>query len=205
VVADAREQGLNTEPVPTVYSCFRAPSPFPNYLVRTHGNPSAIAEAVRRRIHEVEPARSVYGLMPLQVHLDDASFENRLRTLLLTLFAGCAVLLASIGIYGTLSYLGRLRQREVGMRLALGAMRREIVARFLLQGLRVAALGCAAGLLLSLAAVRLIERMLFAVSSIDPETYAGVLILILVVAGAACFIPAWSASRIEPIQVLRQE
>ena len=205
VVADAREQGLNTEPVPTVYSCFSAPSPFPNYLVRTHGNPSAIAEAVRRRIHEVEPARSVYGLMPLQVHLDDASFENRLRTLLLTLFAGCAVLLASIGIYGTLSYLGRLRQREVGMRLALGAMRREIVARFLLQGLRVAALGCAAGLLLSLAAVRLIERMLFAVSSIDPETYAGVLILILVVAGAACFIPAWSASRIEPIQVLRQE
>lgn len=205
VVTDAREEGLNTAPVPTVYTCFSAPDPFPNYLVRTHSDPAAMAEAVRRRIHELEPARSVYGMVPLQAHLDDVSFENRLRTLLLTLFASCAVLLACIGIYGTLNYLGRLRQREVGMRLALGAMRSQIVARFLLQGLRVAAAGCAAGLLLSLLAGRLIENMLFAVSSLDLETYAGVLVLILVVAGAACFIPAWRASRIEPIRVLRQE
>jgi putative ABC transport system permease protein len=205
VVADAREEGLNTAPVPIVYSCFSAPTPFPNYLVRTHGDPSALAEAVRRRIHELEPARSVYGMMPLHSHLDDVSFENRLRTLLLTLFAGCAVLLACFGIYGTLNYLGHMRQREVGVRLALGAMRSRIVAQFLLQGLRVAAAGCAAGLLLSLLASRLIENMLFAVSALDPETYAGVLVLIIGVAGAACFIPAWRASRIEPVQVLRQE
>ena len=205
VVADAHEEGLNRAPVPTVYSCFSAPNPFPNYLVRTHGDPTAMAEAVRRRIHKLEPSRSVYGMMPLEEHLNDVSFENRLRTLLLTLFAGCAVLLACIGIYGALNYLARLRQREVGMRLALGAMRRQIVMRFLLEGLRVAAAGCAAGLLLSLAAGRLIENMLFAVSTIDPETYAGVLVLILLVAGAACFIPAWRASRIEPVEVLRQD
>ncbi len=88
----------------------------------------------------------MYAFAPLQEHLDDASSENRLRTMLLTIFAATAILLACIGLYGTLSYLGRLRQREVGVRLALGAMRNQIVARFLMQGLRAAVIGCAAGL-----------------------------------------------------------
>jgi putative ABC transport system permease protein len=205
VVADAREEGLNTQPVPTVYSCFTAPNPFPNYLVRTRGNPSEMAEAIRRRVHELEPSRSVYGITPLQGHLDEVSFENRLRTLLLSVFAGSAVLLACIGIYGTLNYLGRLRQREVGMRLALGALPRQIVTRFLLQGLRVTGIGCAGGLVLSLAATHLIDSMLYGVSTLDPATYGSVLLLILLVATAASLIPAWRASRIELVQVLREE
>jgi ABC-type antimicrobial peptide transport system permease subunit len=93
----------------------------------------ALTETVRRRIHEIEPGRSVYGFTPLQQHLDDASTENRLRTTLLTLFATTAVALACVGLYGTLSYLGRLRRREVGVRLALGATRSQIVTRFLFQ------------------------------------------------------------------------
>jgi putative ABC transport system permease protein len=205
VVADAREEGLNTQPVPTVYSCFTAPNPFPNYLVRTRGNPSEMVEAIRRRVHELEPSRSVYGVTPLQGHLDEVSFENRLRTLLLAVFAGSAVLLACIGIYGTLNYLGRLRQREVGMRLALGALPRQIVTRFLLQGIRVTGIGCAAGLVLSLVATRLIDSMLYGVSTLDPATYGSVLLLILLVATAASLIPAWRASRIELVQVLREE
>jgi predicted permease len=205
VVADAREEGLNTQPVPTVYSCFAAPNPFPNYLVRTRGNPTEMAEAIRRRVHELEPSRSVYGITPLQGHLDEVSFENRLRTFLLVLFAACAVLLACIGIYGTLNYLGRLRQREVGMRLALGALPHQIVTRFLLQGLRVTAIGCAAGLVLSLIATRLIDGMLYGVSTLDPATYGSVLLLILLVATSASLIPAWRASRIELVQVLREE
>lgn len=83
IAGDAREEGLNTQPVPTVYSCFSAPDPFPNYLVRTNGDPMALTETVR--VHEMEPGRSVYGFAPLQQHLDDASTENRLRTTLLTL------------------------------------------------------------------------------------------------------------------------
>jgi predicted permease len=205
VVADAREEGLNTQPVPTVYSCFTAPNPFPNYLVRTRGNPTEMAEAIRRQVHELEPSRSVYGITPLQGHLDEVSFENRLRTFLLVLFAACAVLLACIGIYGTLNYLGRLRQREVGMRLALGALPRQIVTRFLLQGLRVTAIGCTAGLVLSLMSTRLIDGMLYGVSTLDPATYGSVLLLILLVATAASLIPAWRASRIELVQVLREE
>jgi putative ABC transport system permease protein len=205
VVADAREEGLNTQPAPTVYSCFAAPNPFPNYLVRTRGNPTEMEEAIRRRVHELEPSRSVYGITTLQDHLDEVSFENRLRTLLLAVFAGSAVLLACIGIYGTLNYLGRLRQREVGMRLALGALPRQIVTRFLLHGLRVTAIGCAAGLVLSLVAARLIDSMLYGVSTLDPATYGSVLLLILLVATAASLIPAWRASRIELVQVLREE
>jgi ABC-type antimicrobial peptide transport system permease subunit len=164
-----------------------------------------MAEAIRRQVHELEPSRSVYGITPLQGHLDEVSFENRLRTLLLAVFAGSAVLLACIGIYGTLNYLGRLRQREVGMRLALGALPRQIVTRFLLQGLRVTGIGCAAGLVLSLVATRLIDSMLYGVSTLDPATYGSVLLLILLVATAASLIPAWRASRIELVQVLREE
>ncbi len=205
IVGNAREEGINTQPVPTVYSCFSAPDPFPNYLVRTHGDPMTMAETIRRRIHEIEPARSVYAFAPLQEHLDDASQENRLRTMLLTLFAATAILLACIGLYGTLSYLGRLRQREVGVRLALGAMRNHIVARFLLQGLRVAAIGCAAGLALGLGLSHFISSMLYGVSALDPATYGGVVCLILVVAACASLVPALRAARIEPVQVLREE
>lgn len=205
IVGNAREEGLNVQPAPTVYSCFSAPDPFPNYLVRTHGDPIAMAETIRRRIHEIEPARSVYAFASLQEHLDDASSENRLRTMLLAIFAATAVSLACIGLYGTLSYLGRLRQREMGVRLALGAMRNQIVARFLLQGLRVAAIGCAAGLALGLWLAHFIGSMLYGVSALDPATYGGVVCLILLVAACASLFPALRASRVEPVEVLREE
>lgn len=205
IAGNAREEGLNTQPVPTVYSCFSAPTPFPNYLVRTAGDPMAMAETIRRKIHEIDPARSVYSFAPLQDHLDDASSENRLRTMLLAIFAATAVSLACIGLYGTLSYLGRLRQREVGVRLALGAMRNQIVARFLFQGLRVAALGCAAGLALGIWLSHFIASMLYGVSALDPATYAGVICLILLVAASASLLPAIRASRVEPVEVLREE
>jgi putative ABC transport system permease protein len=205
IVGNAREEGLNTQPVPTVYSCFSAPDPFPNYLVRTLGDPMAMAETIRRRIHEIDPSRSVYSFAPLQEHLDEASAENRLRTILLTIFAATAVSLACIGLYGTLSYLGRLRQREVGVRLALGAMRNQIVARFLLQGLRVATIGCAAGLALGLWLTHFIASMLYGVSALDWATYASVICLILLVATSASLLPALRASRVEPVKVLREE
>jgi len=164
-----------------------------------------MAEAVRRRVHELEPARSVYGVMPLDQHLDDASAENRLRTTLLSLFAASALLLACIGLYGTLSYLGRVRQREVGVRLALGALRHQIVTGFLLQGLRVTVIGSIAGLILSLSGNRLIGTMLYGVRALDPETYGGVLLLILAVATGASLIPAWRSAQAEPTQALRQQ
>jgi putative ABC transport system permease protein len=143
--------------------------------------------------------------MPLEQHLSDAFTEDRMRTMLLTVFAVTALALACIGLYGTLSYLGRLRQREVGVRLALGAMRGQIVGRFLLQGMRVAALGCAAGVAAAIAMSRFLRGMLYGVSVVDPATYAGVVGVILVVAVLASLAPALRAAWVEPVKVLREE
>jgi hypothetical protein len=205
IAGDAREEGLNKAAVPTVYSCFSAPNPFPDFLIRTRGNPIAMTDAIRRRIHELEPSRSVYAISPLQDHLDESFTENRLRTLLLTLFAASAASLACIGLYGTLSYLCRLRRREVGVRLALGALRGQIVARFLWQGLRVTCFGCAVGLLVGFASSRLLRGMLYGVMTVDPITYAGVTGLVLTIAALALLIPATNASRVEPAKVLRDQ
>jgi putative ABC transport system permease protein len=164
-----------------------------------------MAETIRRKIHEIEPARAVFDVTPLEEHLSDALAENRLRTVLLSFFAITAVALACIGLYGTLSYLVNTRRREVGLRLALGAMRGEIVRRFLGQGLAVAMLAALAGLALSLAFTRLLAGMLFGVSPRDPSTLAAVILLTLVVAAVASLIPAIRAARVEPMRVLREE
>ena len=205
VTGDAREGGINLAPTPTIYSCFSAPSPFPTYLVRTHGDPMGLADTIRRAVYQVEPGRSVYEMMPLEQHLDDANANNRLRTLLLASFAATAVLLACIGLYGTLNYLGRMRRREVGVRLALGASRMRILRQFLMQGLRITLAGCCAGLALSVAGSRLLSGMLYGVSALDGVTYGAVLLIIALVGTGASLFPAWRAARVEPVQVLRQE
>jgi putative ABC transport system permease protein len=205
IVADARETGMDREPVPTVYWCFGATQPGTFFLVRTKGDPAAMAETVRRRVHEIEPARSVYGLTPLREHLADAYAGNRMRTILLVFFALTAVSLACLGLYGTLSYLVNVRRREVGLRLALGAVRTQIVSQFLVQGLRISVLGCIAGLALAAAGTRLLAGMLYGVSASDSLTLAGVVALVLAVSIVASLLPAIRASRVEPMQVLRDE
>jgi putative ABC transport system permease protein len=205
IVADARDGGLNQAPVPTVYWCVSAPVPSPNYLIRTRLEPMAMADAVRRKMHALEPGRSVFDISTLEQHLNDSFGENRLRTLLLSLFALTAISLACIGLYGTLSYFVNVRRREVGLRLALGALRSEIVRRFLFQGLGVSLLGCAAGLLLAAASTRMLSGMLYGVGALDITTFAGVTLLVAMVAAFASLFPALRAARLEPMQVLRDE
>ena len=205
IVGDARESGMNREPSPTVYWCLTAPDPDPHYLMRTGTEPMAMAETVRQKIHELEPGRSVFEIMPLEAHLDAAFAENRLRTVLLSFFAGTAVALACVGLYGTLSYTVNLRRREVGLRLALGALRGQILKQFLWQGLGVSLLGCAAGWGLAVASGRLLSGMLYGVTSSDVTTLSGVVLLVLVVAAIASLVPAVRAARVEPMNVLRDE
>jgi putative ABC transport system permease protein len=205
IVGDAREMGLDQAPSPTVYWCITGAQPGTFYLVRTHGNPQAMAGTVRRKVHEVEPRRSVYDLTPLSEHISEGYAENRLRTFLLSFFAATAVLLACVGLYGTLSYLVNVRQREVGLRLALGALRSQIARQFLAQGLRVTLLGCAAGLALAVAFTRLLAGMLFGVSPSDAATLAGVVTTVVAVSVLASLLPAIRAARLEPMQVLREE
>jgi putative ABC transport system permease protein len=205
IVGNARETGVDQAPSPTVYWCIAAAQPGLFFLVRTHGVPASMAETLRRRLQQVEPRRSVYDLAPLTENISGAYAENRLRTVLLTFFAVTAMLLACVGLYGTLTYLVNVRQREVGLRLALGALRGQIVRHFLAQGLYVALTGCAAGLALAGASARLLAGLLFGVSPSDVPTLAAVIGVVIAVSIIASLLPAIRAARLEPMQVLRDE
>jgi putative ABC transport system permease protein len=205
VVADAREEGLNREPPAIVYWCHSAPAPAPLFVVRTRTEPMALAETIRRKVHELEPRRSVYEVMPLDERLDDTFSENRLRTALLTSFAVTAVALAAVGLYGTLSYFVSMRRREIGVRMAMGARRGQIASSFLRQGFLVSLAGCIAGIWLAAALGRTMSGMLYGVSPLDVPTFAGVLLLTIVSAVLSSAWPALRAARVDPMRVLREE
>ena len=141
--------------------------------------------------------------MPLAQRLDETFAESLLRTVLLTFFAITAVSLAAVGLYGTLSYFVQMRRREIGVRMALGAARREVATAFVRQALHVSLVGCAAGLALAAIVGRAIAGMLYGVSPLDVVTFSGVLLLVLVAAVLSSAWPALRASRIDPMQVLR--
>lgn len=205
IVADAREQGLDRAAYPTVYWCGSAPVPTPYFLVRTAVPPSAMAETIRRKLFEVEPRRSVYDLLPLEAQLDASFAENRLRAILLASFAATALVLACVGLYGTLSYLVTTHRKEVGVRLALGALPSQIASRFLARGLAVSGGGSVIGLGLALVLTRLLAGMLYGVSATDPATLAVVVLIMSGVAGVASLIPSIRAAKLDPVEVLRQE
>ncbi len=205
ISGDARETGLDRLPVPTAYWCAPIAEPGTFFLVRTRNAPMTMAETIRQQIHDVDPQRSVYNFAPLEQRFSDALAENRLRTILLTFFAVTALSLACIGLYGTLSYNVNVRQREVGLRLALGARRSQIVTQFLWQGLVVCIAGCLAGWALATASTRFLAGLLYGVSPSDVPTLSAVILLVLAVAAAASFVPAIRAARTEPMQVLREE
>jgi putative ABC transport system permease protein len=205
IIADTRERGIDRYPAPTVYFCSYPAQPFRVFLVRTQAEPMAVAPAIRLKIKELEPLRSVYDMAPLEEWIGDAFAQNRLRTVLLVSFALTALSLACIGLYGTLSYVVSLRRREVGLRLALGALRRDIVGHYVLKGLRVVAPACAAGLALAAASGRFISGMLYGVSAYDPATLAVVVVIVVAVATLASLLPAARAATVEPVRALREE
>src|SRR5262249_708462 len=205
IVADARERGMHLDPVPTVYWCGNPLQPQTYLLVRAQGDPGMIMSPIRQKIHELEPSRSVYELSPLRNLIGESYAQTRLRTVLLSFFAFTAISLACIGLYGTLSYLVNLRRKEIGVRMALGAKRTQIVRQFLSQGLRIALIGCVAGLALAAAAVKLLSGMLFGVTAADPLNLSGTVFLVIGVSALASLIPAVRAARLEPVRALRDE
>jgi putative ABC transport system permease protein len=205
LVGDAREAGIASEPVPTVYFCAYTSGATPWYLVRTAGVLEAAAATVRAKLRELEPTRTIYELASLDAHIGNASAESRLRTMLLTAFAATALALACLGVYGTLSYVVGLRRREVGLRVALGAMSRDIVAQFLARALRIVAAACAAGLALSFLFTRFLSGMLYGVSASDPVTLTAVVAVVVGSAVLAAIVPAASAARVDPMRALREE
>jgi predicted permease len=205
VVGDARELGIDQATAPTVYACDSAPNPFPWFIARTKGDRAAIGVAVRQRLAQLEPLRSVYDMAPLDERIGDAYAQNRLRTWLLTFFALTALGLVCTGIYGTLSYAVSLRRREVALRLALGAVRRTVAHQLMTTSLRVVGAAAVCGLVLALLFAQTLATMLYGVSPVDPATLTGVLVVVVAVAFIAALIPAARAAFVQPMRALRED
>jgi putative ABC transport system permease protein len=206
VVGNAREFALDREAVPSYYPCRVAyATPALAFLVRTRGDPAGVVNAARAKVKELQPLRAMYDIAPLRERIGNEYAEDRLRTSALALFAGTALALACLGVYGTLSYVVSLRRREVGLRVALGAQQGNIVRQFVGKALRVVVIACAAGLVLSLAFSRALSGMLFGVSPFDAATLGGVVVLVTGVAIVAALVPAVRAARVAPMNVLREE
>jgi ABC-type antimicrobial peptide transport system permease subunit len=204
-VANARERGLEYAPLPAVYTCDPAYTPYGWFIARATGDLDAVEATLRRKINELEPLEAVYNVMPLERRIAGAQAQGRLRTILLTAFAIAAVALACLGVYGTMSYSVGVRRREVGLRMALGAASRDIVAQFLGKALKIVLVACAAGLALALISSRALSGMLYAVSPTDPATLAGVVLIVIAVAAIAALLPALGAARLDPNEALREE
>ena len=174
-------------------------------VVRTRGDPTAIMGPVRRAVQELDPREIIYGVQTLDEVLSNSFAARRLSMILLGIFAALALVLSCVGMYGVISYLVGQRTHEIGVRVALGAQRNDVLRLIFGQGIRMALVGVGIGLAAALALTRLMSRMLFGVSATDPVTFAGVAVLLCGVALVACYIPARRAMRVDPMVALRYE
>lgn len=211
VVADVKQGGLDQPAGTEVYFLLDqvAQAGFGsdemNLVLRTSVPPTSLAGQVREAVWALDGSLPVMGLQPLMEVVRRARARPRFLTLLLGLFAGVALLLAAVGTYGVMSYGVAQRNREMGIRMALGAEAGRVKAMVLRQGLAVAGVGLAAGIAGAFWLTRFLESLLFGVATRDPLTFVAVPLLLGAVAVAACWIPATRATRVDPVEVLRDE
>jgi putative ABC transport system permease protein len=205
VVGDVRENGLVHAPEPLVYWCGYSPYwPDPYFIVRTNAAHPASVAAIRGALAEIEPKRAMYAVRPLVESLSRSMAQQRLNTVLLSLFAATALLVAALGVYGVLSQQVAGQQRDIGVRLALGARGGQILAAIFAHAGAMTAAGTVAGLALAAVLSRLMTALLFGISAYDPLTFLIVPLILAAVAGAAASIPARRALAIEPARALRE-
>jgi putative ABC transport system permease protein len=191
---------LNVEQSPRIGGY--TPSDY-EFVVRTARDVAAVNSAVQSAVHGLDPALPIIRLRSMNDVFGDSVSRQRFLSVLLAIFAAVALLLAAIGTYGVLSYLVTERQREIGIRVALGASAGGIVRLVLGQGLTIAVLGIVSGVIGALALARLTQSLLFGVSPTDPTTYAVVGVAILAIALLACLVPAQRAMRVDPLAAIR--
>jgi predicted permease len=174
-------------------------------VLRTEGDPTLVMAAVRRAVAEIDPREVVYNVQTMDEVVSNSFAARRLSMILLGVFAALALVLACVGIYGVISYLVGQRTHEIGVRMALGAQPSDVLRLVVGHGARMALVGVAIGIGAALGLTRLMANQLFGVSAHDPLTFTGVAVLLIIVALAACYIPARRAMRVDPMIALRYE
>ncbi|HKE91853.1 MAG TPA: ABC transporter permease [Gemmatimonadales bacterium] len=206
VVAHLAHEGLDAQKRVQVYfSLAQNGLPFLNYAVRTTADPMAALPGIRAAVRSVDPELPLANVNTMQQLIDNSTGQRRFAMVLLIGFSLLAMTLASIGLYGVMSYTVSQRSRELGVRLALGADTREVMGLVLVQGLRLTLAGVAIGLLAAFGVTRVMKNMLFGLSSTDPLTFVGISFLLVGVALVASYLPALRATRVDPVVALRTE
>ncbi|HSQ29510.1 MAG TPA: ABC transporter permease [Gemmatimonadaceae bacterium] len=206
VVGDVHQTAVDESPGPRIYASayqiFRVKT---NLVVRTQADPATMIKRIEDAIRSVDPQQTFTAAFTLDDLVGEAVARPRLLTVLLGLFGAMGLILGALGIYGVLSYFVTQRTREIGVRVALGARTRDVLAMFVGRGLRLAAIGVAVGLVAALLLTRLMRGVLYGVAPTDPATFAGVGLGLLAIAGLASWLPARRAARVDPLVALRAE
>ena len=206
VVGDVRTASLRIDPIPQIYVPYGQSAPAGMFIVlRTERDPMAVAVSASRQIAAIDPDQPVFEVRTLEERFASSIGRDRFQTSLLGAFSLIALLLAAMGIYGVLAQSVARRTREIGIRMAVGARRGDVLRLIVAQGMAPALAGLAAGVACALGFTRLLASQLFATQSTDAATYCIVIAVFVVVALAACYLPALRATRVEPMEALRYE
>jgi ABC-type antimicrobial peptide transport system permease subunit len=215
IVGSVREAGLRAGEVPVMYLpqaqvaegiTALANSVIPlSWAIRSSMDPMTMRSAIEREIRSVDAGLPLANEKTMEQVVGETVARQNFNMLLLTIFAGVALLLASVGIYGLMAYSVQQRTQEIGIRLALGADRADMIKLVLGQGMKLAGIGVVVGLGIAFGVTRLLKTLLYGVTTMDPVTFAGVAVILSAVAFAACYIPARRASVVEPVEALRYQ
>jgi putative ABC transport system permease protein len=206
VVANQRERGLDADPTLTVYMPSYGSGPGPvQFVVHAAGNPTALTPSLRSMLKEIDPNLPLYDVQTMDEIVFRSMAPRRFNMLLLTIFAGVALLLALVGVYGVLAYSVGQRTAEIGLRVALGATPRSVLTLIVGQGMRPIMVGIAIGMAGAVGLSHFVSSLLFNVKPVDPLTYGAVALLVAVAALLSCYVPALRALRVDPVAALRQE
>lgn len=204
VTADIRQYGIEQDPVPTIYAPHTlSPSQPLTIMVRAAGDPSSVAGAVRGALQSIDPALPIARMRPLDEVIGQSLTQRRFNMTLLAVFAGIALVLAIAGIYGTVAYAVAQRTQELGIRVALGATRGEVLRLVLWDGLKPVAGGLIVGMAGAFALRTTLDRLVYGVTTSDPITFVALPLLLAAVAFVASLVPALRASRVDPMTALR--
>jgi putative ABC transport system permease protein len=206
VVRDVKHYGLDSEVTMQMYEpSLQIPPRSVTFLVRSAVNPSGLAPAARQAVYSADPDQPVGDVQTLQALVAASASQRRFNTLLIGFFAGIALLLAAVGIYGVIAYSVTQRTHEFGVRMVLGARSQDVLGLVLRQGMTLVASGVVVGLAGAAGLTRLIAGLLFGVGALDPATFVITPLILSAVALFACYLPARRATRVDPASALRYE